>query len=447
MIGDYGASGISPAAKASLEKLLAWRLDLAHIDPLSTLTWLSGGNPRFPAGIPVILRAISGHRDTNYTDCPGNGLYAQLPQIARDVAAIGGPKIYAPQALGKLGGPIRFSAKLSASLPWTVTVVDAAGAVAAQSSGTGSLVDWTWDASLAPMQKYTWTIASPGARSGTGTIGSGSIPLTLANATATPAFLAPGGDPSDDTTTIAYTLGAAATVTATLVDANGQTIATIFSAPQPAGAQTLTYTATVGLGNGAYTIQLSASTADLKTATASIPLTIDDSLDAFVAQPAVFSAAKAQSASLAFTLTRPVTMQLQVLQGTTVVATPVPVAAFAAGPQTLTWNGRLPDGTVAPDGSYTLSLTVTDPSLTFTRTVSVVLDSTPPVITVLSYKTLRFRLSEPVTLTLVVGASRYSRTLKTAAATSFWLKQKPRAYRLIATDAAGNVSSVSYRAR
>jgi hypothetical protein len=66
---------------------------------------------------------------------------------------------------------------------------------------------------------------------------------------------------------------------------------------------------------------------------------------------------------------------------------------------------------------------------------------------VLSYRTMKFRLSEPATLTLVVGARRYSRTLKKATTTTFWLKQKPRAYRLVAVDAAGNVSTVRYRAR
>src|SRR5205814_1672223 len=35
VIGDYRAAPISAAAKASLEQLLAWRLDVAHVDPLS----------------------------------------------------------------------------------------------------------------------------------------------------------------------------------------------------------------------------------------------------------------------------------------------------------------------------------------------------------------------------------------------------------------------------
>ena len=74
VLGSYGTSKLTAAAKASLEQLLAWKLDLAHIDPLSTLTWKSGGNPRFASGVPVLLRAISGHRDTGFTDCPGNAL-------------------------------------------------------------------------------------------------------------------------------------------------------------------------------------------------------------------------------------------------------------------------------------------------------------------------------------------------------------------------------------
>ena len=72
VIGDYGTSQISAAAKASLEQLLAWRLDVAHVDPLSVVSRISGGSPKFPRGVPVLVRAVSGHRDVNFTDCPGN---------------------------------------------------------------------------------------------------------------------------------------------------------------------------------------------------------------------------------------------------------------------------------------------------------------------------------------------------------------------------------------
>jgi flagellar hook assembly protein FlgD len=445
VLGSYGSTPISAAAQTAVEQLLAWRLDLAHIDPLAALTVASGGNPRFPGGVAVNLRAISGHRDTNFTECPGDAFYAQLPQIAKDVSALGGPKIYAPLATGKTGGTIRFTGRVSASLPWSVAVVNSTGAAVAQGTGTGTVIDWTWDATAAPADRYTWTMTTPGARAGAGTIGTGSIALAVQKAVATPTLLSPGGDPVDDTATITYTLTAAATVTATLADANGQVVSTLFSAPKPAGAQSFTFTATPGLLSGPYTIQLAAAAANGKTATATVPFTVDDTLDAFKSSPAVFSAAKQAAAAITFTLTRgPVTVQLQVKQGDTIVATPPP-ATLEAGPQTLTWNGSLDDGSRAPDGVYTLALSVTTPFSTFTRTADVTLDSTPPTITALSYKNMRFTVSEPVTLTLIVGAARFTRTLNRATRTQFWLKIRPRTYRLIATDAAGNSTVLRYR--
>ena len=447
VLGGYGSRPISAAAKTSLERLLAWRLDLAHIDPLSTLTWPSGGNPRFPSGLPVLLRAISGHRDTNFTDCPGNALYAELPQIAKTVATLGAPKIYSPLAVGKLGGPVHFRARLSSSLPWSVTVTDSTGAVAAQGTGTGPSVDWTWDATTAPLQRYTWTIAAPGALSGTGSLGAGSNLLSFEKATVTPSLVAPGGDPADDSTLISYTLTAPATVAASFVDANGQVLSSLFSEAKLAGEQSFSFTPTVGVPLGQYTIQLAATAAGGKTASVSVPFAIDDTLAAFASSTGAFSATKPGGVSLLFTLTRgPVNAELQVLHDSTVVATPLN-GPLAAGLQTVAWDGTTADGAPAPDGTYVLSLAVTDPFTTFTKTAAVTVDSTPPAIKVLSYRLMRFRVSEPAMLTLVVGTRRYSRTLKRPQTVSFWLAQKPKAYRLIAADAAGNTSVARYRSR
>jgi hypothetical protein len=127
-----------------------------------------------------------------------------------------------------------------------------------------------------------------------------------------------------------------------------------------------------------------------------------------------------------------------------VLVTPA-VPALGAGAQTLTWNGLLADGTPAPDGSYTLALSITDGLTTFTRTGTVTLDTTPPAITVLSYRNLRFSVSEPATLRLYVGTKRFTRVVPKAATTQFWLKTQPFAYRLTATDAAGNMTTVRYR--
>ncbi len=120
-----------------------------------------------------MLRAISGHRDTGPTECPGNDVYALLPAIARRVSLTGLPKLYSPTVAGALGGPVRFEARVSSALRWTVTITDQLGRTVASGQGRGPLVDWTWSAPAAAQGRFTWTIAAPGARPATGTIGAG----------------------------------------------------------------------------------------------------------------------------------------------------------------------------------------------------------------------------------------------------------------------------------
>jgi N-acetylmuramoyl-L-alanine amidase/FlgD Ig-like domain len=428
VLGDYSSAQLPAAGKLALEQVLAWRLDLAHIDPLSLVNWTSGGNPKYPAGLPVPLRAIAGHRDTGFTDCPGNALYAMLPQIAKDVAALGGPKIFAPAVAKNGEGQYRFTARVSTPQPWTVTIANSAGIQVAQGTGSGTAVDWTWDASTVPPDRYSWMIAAPNARAASGAIGAAAA-LAVQKPAALPSAVAPG-----EATTISYPLTAPATVTASLVGTNGQTLATLLTAPKSAGPQMLTFTPPPGLLNGQYTISISA-VAGAKTATASIPFAVDDILTGFTTS----------GRTVSYTLTRPpISLTFEVLRDTGIVAVPA-APAPVAGPQTLTWDGTLGDGARAPDGTYTLALTITDDVATFTRTAFVTLDRTAPVITVLSYRNMRFRTSEAATLTLVVGSQRYTRVLKKPATTQFWLRTKPSAYRLVARDAAGNVASVRYR--
>ena len=420
VIGDYGSARISPAATRSLEELLAWRLDVAHVDPLSTLTYRSGGNPRFPAGTPVLLRAISGHRDAYFTDCPGNALYARLPAIAKAVAALGGPKIYTPLAVKVDETHTRFTARLSVAQPWTVTITSSAGQQVAQGAGTGAAVDWTWDATLVPPDRYTYTIATADARPAIGSLG-GAAALALEQITASPAQIAPG-----DTLTVGYTLTTPATVTASLVSSSGQVVAPLLTTQKPAGAWTLTYSAPPGTSNGAYTIALTA-TAGARAVTASAPFVVDD----------ILSGLTVTASNATFALTRPAQLvTAQLMLGSQVVATPVVLAT--GGPQAIGWQQL-------PDGAYTLTLTVTDDVGTFSRITPFVVDTTPPRVTVLSYENLRFRSNEPATLTLVVGADRYARTLTKPGTTQFWLKVKPSAYTLLATDPSGNTTTITYR--
>jgi len=88
MLGSFDTYGPSSAALDSLERLVAWRLSTGGVDPTGRATMTSGGGPttKYPLGSVVSLDAMSGHRDTGITDCPGAALYAELPAIRQQVA-------------------------------------------------------------------------------------------------------------------------------------------------------------------------------------------------------------------------------------------------------------------------------------------------------------------------------------------------------------------------
>ena len=64
------------------------------MDPQGTGTLVCGYGQKYATGQRVTFPAIAGHRDANYTDCPGGRLYVQLPNVRKVVARTGQPKIY-----------------------------------------------------------------------------------------------------------------------------------------------------------------------------------------------------------------------------------------------------------------------------------------------------------------------------------------------------------------
>ncbi len=70
LLGTYSGAAPTKAAQDALTSLLAWRLDLAHVDPLGMQNVISGGSERWRAEVPVLLRAVSGHRDTGLHRVP-----------------------------------------------------------------------------------------------------------------------------------------------------------------------------------------------------------------------------------------------------------------------------------------------------------------------------------------------------------------------------------------
>jgi hypothetical protein len=434
MLGTYTSVAPPKVATTALANLLAWRLDIAHVDATSKLMVISGGNPKFPAGTPVLLRAVSGHRDTGPTTCPGAAFYAQLNALAQQVAASGLPKLYAPSVKGTLGGPIRFRARLSEPLPWTVTVADSNGITIASGSGTGQDVDWTWDATTVLAGGYTWTIAAgTTVRAATGTIGSVPVPLAFKSVLAAPRTITPNGDGQSDSSTITYTLTAPATVTATLKGSDGQDVSTLFTQQKKAGKQTFTFTG-AGVPDGSYLIVLSA-TDSRTTVTSSIPILVNRTVQKFASSPTAVSPngdGVQDSLTFSFELTRAATVRIDIAQAGKTLAS-VYSATLPAGAQSVIWT---PSG--LKDGKYAAVLTATNELGNVVHTLLFRIDTVPPVLTALSFRKLRFRVSEPATIRLVLNGRLITRSVR--AGVFSYRAPRVRSVRIVAQDAAGNVS-------
>jgi hypothetical protein len=172
MIGDFQSATPPAAAVDALAHVLAWKMELHHIDPLATWQMTSGGSTRYPAGTAVTLNTVAGHRDVSATACPGGALYSQLPALRQRVDQLIGAALYdhdaTPSTLrivngAVTNGPVRFATRLRPAGAWTLEVRDPRGNVAHTAAGAGQTATSTWSpAHGAPVGRYTYTFSSPG---------------------------------------------------------------------------------------------------------------------------------------------------------------------------------------------------------------------------------------------------------------------------------------------
>jgi flagellar hook assembly protein FlgD len=458
VLGTYGSSGISAAARSALQRLLAWRLDVAHVDPRSLLNFTSYGNPRFPAGRTIRLRAISGHRDTGYTSCPGTALYGRLGAIAATVATIGLPKLYDPAVHGAVGGPVRFTARLSAARAWVVQVRDAAGTVVAQGNGNGTAVDWTWDASAVPVASYTYTIgAGAGVRPAAGRV-PGPPPLAVTGLKAAPAAITPNGDWSGEQTAISFRVSRRATLGVRVVNAaSGTLVRTLLArAARSAGAFSLVWKGRDGTGafvpDGRYRIEVSAE-AGVEQVERSAIVVVDRTLGGVSAAPTILSPngdGMRERLRIGFELTRQAVVRVQIRRNGKVVRT-VLSGTLAAGSYAATWDGKRADGSPAGQGpaSAVVLATTSLGQRALSRPIRV--DTVRPVVRILSLRRsagvvrLRFSLSEAAQVRIWYGRSHWRDgdsivRQRTAGTHAFPRRVNARIVRIVARDSALNRS-------
>jgi flagellar hook assembly protein FlgD len=463
VLGTYGSGRISSAARNALQRLLAWRLDAGHVDPVSLLNFTSYGNDRFPAGRVVRLRAVSGHRDTGYTSCPGTALYGQLGAIASNVSRIGLPKLYDPEVDGSVGGPVRFTARLSSARAWLVQVKDAGGAVVAQGTGSGAGVDWTWDASTAPIQPYTYEIsAGPNTRPASGRV-PGPPPLAVTGLTVKPPVLTPNGDWSGERATISFRLSRRAVVAVRVVNASSGAVARtlLASAERPAGRRTVTWDGTTGSGaavaEGTYRAQVTAESGSEQVARA-VNIVVDRTLGAMTVDPTLVSPTgdgQNEQMRIGFELTRQATVRVVINRRGKVLRT-LMSGSFAPGAYAAIWNGRLASGVRAPDGPVSAAVVATTSLGTRSLALAGRVDTTRPALRFISLRNVNgvarlvFDLSESAKLKIWYGTSHWSDgdmvevDRPAGAGQQYWRRVGAGVVRLLAVDAAGNRSRLVF---
>jgi flagellar hook assembly protein FlgD len=407
LMGNFMSATPTKAQQDALVGLLAWRLDVAHVDPLSTVVYTSGGNAKWRAGKLVTLRAISGHRDTGPSECPGTLAYRLLPAIARRVSVTGLPKLYSPTVVGALGGPIRFQARLSIALAWSVTIVDGTGKTVATGRGSGPLVDWTWHSTASG--HYTWTIAAPGIRIASGRLGKGTTPppptpFSLTNLLVAPSVITPAADGTGGDTTVSFTLGGPARVTAQVVDATGTLVGSVLDEERLAGNNTFVWSAGT-LPDGRYRLAVTA-TQETRHVTKAFDVVVDRTLTGLPpALPPISPNGDGvdDTLTLAFTLTQNVPLRVDIEQSGAVLATPF-TGQPGTGPHTVAWDGTA-NGAPLPNGRYQVVVSFTDALGDVQISIPLTIDTVPPVLTLVDLATLRFTLSEPATVTALVDQS------------------------------------------
>ncbi|HZL65686.1 MAG TPA: FlgD immunoglobulin-like domain containing protein [Thermoleophilia bacterium] len=494
IMGTFVSATPPPAAVASLEQLLAWKLDVHHVDPLGTGTLTCGYGQKFKTGARVTFPAIAGHRDANYTDCPGKTLYALLPAIRKAVASIGQPKIFSPKvgniAISPNGDGVQDTTTvaftMSEAADWAISIRDAGGALVRQATGNGTSASLTWagkndQGELLPEGTYsltaTATSANGEARPATADIRLDLTPPSLTSVAVAPAAFNPDVNPASDHSTLTFVPSESGTARVSILDGGGKVVRRL-TAWMPVAAQSqavpwdgrvLSGGALVAAPEGRYSFSVELRDLAGNGATASRDVVVDRTLGAVTVDPSTISPGGdgvKDSATVRFTLARPADTKIALLRDTTVLVN-LSSRSSAAGVQTLTWDGKLDSGAYVASGDYTVRVTAKGSLGTTTALAPLRVDTTRP------------RLTAPAKLTLARGVrarvhfvvrDRYSPTVRVTATVTgprlaapvkiklgwvkqgvghvvFWLPPACGAYALTfaAVDQGGNKQSAAVR--
>lgn len=383
MIGTFGTAGPPSAMMGALKRLLAWKLDVHHVDPEGRAHMVCRATQKFREGETVVFPVIAGHRQANFTACPGDALYRRLPGVRTAVAGMGLPKIYeygvgatdlSPNGDGVRDGT-RVRSRISAPADWSVEVIDEAGVVVRTVAGSGEEIDARWDCrdeggAVVPDGAYRIvaraSVAGLQARPATVTVRVDTVAPVATDVRVSPAVFSPNGDGYADSCRLRFSTTEACAARAFVVDADGEVLRAIVGWRNAAGPRAIVWDgrilssgALVAAPEGRALLRLELRDAARNRWSQVTAVVVDRTLRSLTCAPATLSPngdGMKDTTSIGFTLTRRAAVAIEVRRDETLVRTFASVT-YAAGERSVVWDGLLRDGTRATSGTYSVRAT------------------------------------------------------------------------------------------
>ena len=384
VLGTFTDQAPPTGTISALERLLAWKLGVSGLDPAGSATLTCGLTDKYVLGAKVTFPVIAGHRQANYTECPGDAFYALLPAIRANVASRMGAAVNAtvsasvplisPNGDGVLDAT-QLDVGITTTADWRLVVKDAGGRAVASWSGQGASAEITWNGtsggSDVPDGVYTAELtATPAGGDATSASTQVTVDTTaprLAGAAAAPASFSPNGDGQDETASVTYSPAEACSVRVGVMDADGAVVRWLHGwRARNAKSYTVAWDGRITSGSGfaaapdgLYRFDVERRDAAGNVARQGLKVTLDRTLGTPSALPGTFSPdgdGVRDTTSLGFTLARKATVTVRLSVGDQVVRT-LALGDLAAGARSVTWDGRDDSGAYLASSRPTFAIT------------------------------------------------------------------------------------------
>ena len=383
VIGDFTKAALPSAALNALERLLAWKLDVHHVDPQGRATLVCGYGEKYATGQSVAFPVIAGHRDANYTGCPGR-IYTLLPAIRRAVATMGQPKIYGFDLTGAYFSPngdgVRDKAEVgftvSEAAGWSIEIRKPGGVVVRRLSGQGPSAVATWsgkDEEGRDLPDGTYALVAS-AKSARGEARPAAVdvhidttPPRLESAEVAPTPFSPNGDGQADSATVRFAPGESGTVRVSVIGDADKVLRRLTDwRPVSASAQSVAWDGRISEGaklvaapEGRSAVEIVMRDLAGNSAKVRRAVVVDRTLGFPAVTPQICSPngdGTRDTVAVAFKLTRRADVTVALVRGEDVLRT-IKAGELAAGAQSVTWDGKVTGGAYAGSGKYELRVT------------------------------------------------------------------------------------------